>query len=170
VLNVLRWYARSGDGKSGPPRRDFPALGIRLVVAAIFFYASVDKILHPAAFAEMVYNYQILPGGLINATAVILPWLELFLGILLLLGVWQPGAVLAANALLGAFFAALVFNAIRGLDVECGCFSTSPGHSPVSMAWYLVRDSLFLLMGAFLFWRTFRGKTQVGRASIASRS
>ena len=145
-------------------------LGIRLILALIFLYASVDKILHPAAFAKMVYNYQILPGGLINATAIVLPWLELSIGILLLLGVWQPGVVLGANALLVAFFGALVFNALRGLDVECGCFSTSPGHSQGSVAWYLVRDSLFLLMGAFLFWRTFCGNTQVGRASIASRS
>jgi uncharacterized membrane protein YphA (DoxX/SURF4 family) len=169
VLNVLRCYAKSGDGKAGPLRRDLAALGIRLVVAAIFVYASADKILHPAAFAKMVYNYQILPGGLINATAIILPWLELFLGILLLLGVWQPGAVLAANALLVAFFAALVFNALRGLDVECGCFSTTPGQSQGPMAWYLVRDSLFVLMGAFLFWRTLCTKTQVGQAPIASR-
>lgn len=145
-------------------------LGIRLILALIFLYASADKILHPASFANMIYNCQILPGGLINATAIVLPWLELFLGILLLIGVWQPGAVLGVNVLLVVFFGALVFNALRGLDVECGCFSTSPGHSRGSVAWYLVRDGLFLLMGAFLFWRTSCRKTQAERASIASRS
>jgi uncharacterized membrane protein YphA (DoxX/SURF4 family) len=170
VLSLVHQCEKSGDGESGPLRRDFAALGIRLVVAAIFVYASADKILHPAAFAKIVHNYQILPGGLINATAIVLPWLELFLGILLLLGVWQPGAVLTASALLVAFFGALVFNALRGLDVECGCFSTSPGHSQGSVAWYLVRDGLFLFMGAFLFWRTFWRKTQVGRAPIVGRS
>jgi uncharacterized membrane protein YphA (DoxX/SURF4 family) len=170
LLNVLRLCAKPNGGTSGPLRLDLAALGIRFVVAAIFVYASTDKILHPAAFAKMVYNYQILPDGLINATAIVLPWLELFLGILLLFGVWQPGAVLGANALLIAFFGALVFDGLRGLDVVCGCFSTSPGYSQGSMAWYLVRDGLFLLMGAFLFWRTFCTKTQVGRAPIAGRS
>jgi uncharacterized membrane protein YphA (DoxX/SURF4 family) len=139
-------------------------------VAAIFVYASVDKILHPTAFAKMVYNYQILPGGLINATAIVLPWLELFLGILLLLGVWEPGAVLTANALLVAFFGALVFNALRGLDVQCGCFSTSPGRPQGLMAWYLVRDSSFLLLGAFLFWCTFCKKAEIRRAFLGGRS
>lgn len=157
MLEAPHWYQRFADGESGPPRCHFAALGIRFVLAAIFVYASADKILHPAAFAKMVYNYQILPGGLINATAIVLPWLELFLGILLLLGVWQPGAVLTANAL-------------RGLDVQCGCFSTSAGQSQELMAWNLVRDSLFLVMGAFLFWRTFCAKAEIRRASIASRS
>jgi hypothetical protein len=96
--------------------------------------------------------------------------LELFFGILLLHSVWQPGAVLAANALLVAFFGALVFNALRGLDVACGCFSTSAGQSRGPMAWYRVRDSLFLLMGAFLFWRTFCAKAQIGRAVLGGRS
>jgi uncharacterized membrane protein YphA (DoxX/SURF4 family) len=167
---MTHWYTRSGDGKTGARRRDLVALGIRLVVAVIFIYASVDKILHPAAFAKVVYNYRILPGGLINATAIVLPWLELFLGLLLLIGIWQPGAVLTANALLVAFFAALVFNALRGLDVECGCFSSTPGQSPGPMAWYLVRDSLFLLMGAFLLWRTLCGNTEAKPTSIFGRS
>jgi hypothetical protein len=55
----VHWYEKSGDGKSGSPWRHFAALGIRLVVAAIFLYASADKILHPAAFAQMVYNYHL---------------------------------------------------------------------------------------------------------------
>jgi uncharacterized membrane protein YphA (DoxX/SURF4 family) len=167
---MTHWYKRSDDGKTGGRRRDLAALGIRLVVAAIFVYASVDKILHPAAFAKVVYNYQILPGGLINPAAIVLPWLELFLGLLLLVGIWQPGAVLTANGLLAAFFGVLIFSALRGLDVECGCFSTTPGQSQGPMVWYLMRDGLFVLMGAFLFWRTFCGTTAPKPTTISGRS
>ena len=38
----------------------------RLVLGLIFIYASVDKIYHPAEFAQVISNYQILPDALIN--------------------------------------------------------------------------------------------------------
>ena len=89
-------------------------IAARLIMAGIFIYASIDKIAHPAAFAKDVYNYQILPDALINLTALVLPWLELLLGLCLLAGIWLPGAVLAVNGLLIVFLAALVFNLARG--------------------------------------------------------
>jgi cobalt-zinc-cadmium efflux system protein len=122
---------------------------IRWLLGAIFIIASFDKIFHPAAFAQALYNYQILPGAVINLTAIILPWLELVLGILLILGVWLPGAVVLSNLLLLSFFAALLFNIARGLDVHCGCFTTSSNGDPATI-WYIIRDSIFLLMGGYL--------------------
>jgi len=127
----------------------------RLIMAGIFVYASIDKIAHPAAFAKDVYNYQILPDALINLTALVLPWLELILGLCLLAGVWMPGAVLSANGLLSVFFAALLFNMARGLDVNCGCFSTGNNIPAMSAGWYLVRDALFLAVGIFLLYAVF---------------
>jgi uncharacterized membrane protein YphA (DoxX/SURF4 family) len=123
---------------------------IRLVLGAIFIIASADKIANPGGFAQAVHNYQILPDALINLTAIILPWLELFLGIFLIVGFWLPGTVTLANGLLVVFFGSLVFNVARGLDVHCGCFSTSTDGNPTT-AWYLIRDAAFLLMGAYLF-------------------
>jgi uncharacterized membrane protein YphA (DoxX/SURF4 family) len=122
---------------------------IRLILGAVFVIASVDKILHPAAFAKVIYNYQLLPDVLINLTAIILPWLELLLGILLIWGLWLPGAALLANLLLLVFFGALLFNVARGLDVHCGCFSTSTEGTPAT-TWYLIRDTIFLVLGCVL--------------------
>ncbi len=125
---------------------------IRLSLGAVFIVASLDKIHHPAAFARMIYNYQILPDSLINIMAIVLPWLEVLLGLLLIAGTWLPGAVALTNLLLVTFFAALIFNTARGLDVHCGCFSTSAKGDPAT-AWYLLRDSAFLLMGGYLFFK-----------------
>lgn len=122
---------------------------VRLSLGAVFAVASVDKILHPAAFAQAVYNYQVLPDAFINLTAIILPWLELLLGLLLIGGRWLPGAAILTNLLLLVFFGALVFNVSRGLDVHCGCFSTSSEGSPAT-AWYLIRDAIFLALGCYL--------------------
>jgi len=132
---------------------------VRLILGIIFVLASIDKIIHPAAFAKAVNNYQILPDALINLTAIILPWLELILGIFLILGIWLPGAVLLANLLLVSFFGALVFNLARGLDVQCGCFITSQeAISNLCMCWYVIRDGVFLLLGLYLLFHIFLEK------------
>jgi hypothetical protein len=138
-------------------------LAARLILAGIFIYASLDKIAHPAAFAKDVYNYQILPDALINLTALVLPWLELFLGLCLLAGIWLPGAVLTVNGLLGVFLAALVFNLARGLDINCGCFSTGSEAPAMSAGWYLLRDAGFLAVGIFLFYAVFLTELRRGR-------
>lgn len=125
---------------------------IRLALGSVFIVASADKIYNPAGFAQAVYNYQILPDVLVNLTALILPWLEFILGILLIGGLWLPGAVTLANGLLMTFFGALLFNVARGLDVHCGCFSTGTDGAPAT-AWSLIRDAAFLLMGGYLFFK-----------------
>jgi len=135
---------------------------IRLALGAMFIIASADKIYHPAAFARAVYNYQILPDGLINLVAIILPWLEVFLGIFLVVGFWLPGTVTLTGALLLVFYGALIFNVARGLDVHCGCFSTSIEGSPAT-TWYLIRDAAFLLMGGYLFFKVMVSRKDYGK-------
>lgn len=123
--------------------------GTRLVLGAVFLYACYDKILHPRAFAEAVFNYQILPDAVVNLTALVLPWLELVLGVCLITGLWLPGATVASAGLLSLFMAALAFNQIRGLDVHCGCFSTRSTDGPAGI-WSVFRDLLFLVAAAYL--------------------
>lgn len=138
--------------------RTFVFLSMRLLLGAIFIAASVDKIAHPAEFAEIVQNYQILPDHLINIFAVVLPWLEAILGILILCGWWLPGATALANVLLVVFLAALGSAIARGIDVHCGCFSTEAS-GPVHTLWYLARDLMLLLLGAFVMIRVFRARS-----------
>jgi len=124
-------------------------LAARLILGGVFVFASIDKILHPAAFAEAIYNYQILPDNLINLTTIVLPWLELILGSLLIIGVWIPGSVFVCNLLLLTFIGVLIYNFSRGLDIHCGCFSTEPSEDPLSI-WTIARDALFLAPAVYL--------------------
>jgi hypothetical protein len=58
----------------------------------------------------------------------------------------------------------MIFNLARGLDIHCGCFSTSTdGVSNIPMAWYVMRDGLFLIPAFYLFYRTFRDKGRMVR-------
>lgn len=121
----------------------------RLLLGLVFVYASYDKILQPQAFALAVFNYQIAPDWAVNLIALILPWLELLLGLCLLFGVWLPGATIFGNGLLVFFLGALVFNQIRGLDIHCGCFSTEIQEGAAGLGTVL-RDFGFLAMSLYL--------------------
>ena len=122
---------------------------LRLVLGGVFLYASFDKILHPQAFSETVYNYQVLPDAAVNLVALVLPWLEFLLGLCLVTGIWMPGAVLMTTGLLLVFIGALVFNLARGLDIHCGCFSTEAGGEPVGLM-TVIRDLGFLALSVYL--------------------
>ena len=126
-----------------------------MVLGALFIAASIDKIANPVEFANIIHNYQLLPDSLINVVAIVLPWLEGLLGLAIMAGVLLPGAAVLANLLLLAFFSALMFNLARGLNVHCGCFTTKITGEPQT-AWYVVRDSGFLLLGFFVLARVFK--------------
>jgi len=128
--------------------------GLRLTLGGVWLIASYDKILHPQAFAETVYNYQILPDSAVNLAALILPWLELLLGVCLIAGWWLPGATMIGTGLLLVFIAALAFNQMRGLDIDCGCFSTSTTEGSADL-WTVLRDIGFLIMSFYLTLRVY---------------
>jgi cobalt-zinc-cadmium efflux system protein len=130
-------------------------LGVRLFLGFVFLYASFDKILHPAAFAEIIYNYRILPECLIHWVAIILPWMELLLGCFLIFRVWLPGGSFLSTLLLLGFLGSVAFNMARGLDIRCGCFNSSEERiHGVPMLWYVVRDTAFFLLSLYLFLNT----------------
>ena len=116
----------------------------RLFLGGLFIYASLDKIMNPADFAEIIYYYQILPTQFINLLAFTLPWLELAAGLLLLFGRWILPSSMILTALLIIFSAAIGYNIARGLDFQCGCFAVSDqAHSENLMT--LLRDFLYLV-------------------------
>ena len=129
-------------------------VALRLFLGIVFLYASLDKILNPAAFARMVYNYQILPDSTINLVALTLPWLELYLAVFLVSGCWLPGATVISTGLLTVFIIVMAYNKIRGLDIHCGCFSTELTEGSFGLS-TLIRDVFFLLTSAYLTVRVF---------------
>ncbi|MEW6078181.1 MAG: cation diffusion facilitator family transporter [Thermodesulfobacteriota bacterium] len=127
---------------------------LRLFLGGVFLYASYDKIIHPQAFAQAVCDYQILPDVLISPAALILPWVELLIGLCLVAGFWLPGAVGISTGLMTIFIAALAFNLARGLNIHCGCFSTEATEGPADL-WTIARDVSFLIVSLVLAWLVF---------------
>ena len=125
----------------------------RIGLGLVLLYAGYAKLQHPwISFAATIEAYKILPPDAVIFTARTLPWFEVVLGALLVLGVGLRWVAAVASALLLMFFAILVRSYALGMDVDCGCFG--PGEK---LSWKtLVRDgllvgvSLAVTIGAFL--------------------
>lgn len=136
-----------------------PWLTVRVQIAlgAIFVVAAWPKIVDPPSFAHMIYNYRLLPGGLINISALIMPWVELFAGLCLILGVWTRPARWLVTAMLVVFMIAISINLARGNAIDCGCFDVSAANLTYEerirdMWMVLLRDAGMLVMCAQLWW------------------
>jgi uncharacterized membrane protein YphA (DoxX/SURF4 family) len=138
----MKAFIRFVLGLYGNP---YASVIFRWAVGLIFIYASMDKLFHPSAFAVAVYNYKILPGGLINLVAITLPWLELVCGILLIIGLFPRAAALILSVLLVVFFFALSISLYRGIDISCGCFTVSTTADKIGIS-YMLRDLLVLAL------------------------
>jgi putative oxidoreductase len=135
-----------------PQKRISPyvALAFRVVLGCMFLYTGVIHTLDPKGFADAVSNYRILPAVLVNPFAVVLPFIEMMTGAALILGILIPGSSLIIAGLLGVFALALGIALFKGLDISCGCFTTS--REARSISWiYLVRDLALLAMAGFVF-------------------
>lgn len=115
----------------------------RVGVGGYFVYAACSKIIAPEAFAAAVRSYQMVDPNLISSMAYTLPWLELFAGLLLALGVW----VAEARGLIGAMLLVFIYaNGValaRGLEIDCGCTGTDSGESGW---WVITRNVGFLAL------------------------
>ena len=125
----------------------------RLILGAVFIYASLDKIAHPAEFAKAIGNYHVVPFGLENLMALALPWLELIAGVCLIVGVMLDGATLMVVIMNIVFIFAISQALARGISIECGCFSVSPESGDSIGIQTILRDIGYLMLAAVVWYR-----------------
>ena len=126
----------------------------RFILAFIFIYASIDKIMNPLEFSNSIDNYHITPISLNNIFALIVPWIELVVGFCLLFNVLFDGAVNLTIALMIWFIFILTQALFRGINLDCGCFDllekTDDVNLRAEMINRIVQDVFFLLMAFVL--------------------
>ena len=131
-------------------------LVLRWILGVTFVYSSLHKIAAPAQFAKVVFGYSLFAPATINLIAITVPFVELFAGAALLLGVWPRSATLVVETLLGVFAAVLTINLVRGVEFDCGCFSFQEAGAASPVGEVLARDALYLLAGLQVL--LFRGR------------
>ena len=116
----------------------------RLILAGVLGYAALTKIGDPAGTVRAVRAYRILPDSLAGPFGHALPWVELAVAVLLLIGFGLRVAGAAATLLMAMFVGGIVSAAARGLQIDCGCFGGGGVTADPHYAGEIIRDLLLL--------------------------
>ena len=123
----------------------------RLILGVVFIYASYYKILDPVAFSDNIHNFHTTDNLLWveNWVALILPWLEMIVGVFLIFGVFLEGSTSITIGLLTFFIFILSQAVLRGIDVHCGCFKTEADAGVTDLRLELIKRIAedFVLLG-----------------------
>jgi len=123
------------------------------VIGIVFIFASLDKIANPGDFAVAIVNYKIIPLSLVNIFAIVIPWLELFCGILILFGEYIKESSFIISSLLLVFVVMIAAAVFRNLDIDCGCFGTLDAQK-VGLT-KIAENILLLLLSVNIFYAPF---------------
>ncbi len=122
---------------------------LRLCLGGVFIYASLHKITDVSRFSEQVAAYEVLPHWMVNAAAAVLPWLEFWTGVLLLMGVLVKACAILQSSLLLLFTMAMGVNMARDADFYCGCFAAN-GIVGGFGYWHILSNMLLLCLAGVL--------------------
>ena len=133
------------------PGHSFLALPARFYLGWVFIIACLHKIAQPGSFAMDIATYDILPLGLINIMALSLPWIELAVGIMIVLGSKTRAAALVIAGMMVMFTVAILIALAKGLDMSCGCFASQAAQDDDPISYLTVlRDSAWLLLALYV--------------------
>jgi len=124
----------------------------RLTLGGVLFAAGWLKIFTPAKSQMAVRAYEVLPISLANFLGIALPWLEVGLGVLLILGIAVRISAIFGGALMVVFIAAISQAWARGLSIDCGCFGGGGAVEPGQTKYLseILRDTGLALLALYL--------------------
>jgi uncharacterized membrane protein YphA (DoxX/SURF4 family) len=154
--------------EAGTDRRDrvLDVVGLlaRLGLGAVLIYAGAVKIPRPLTSERAVQAYEIFPMDLAGYIGIALPYLEVVLGVLLVLGLFTRVTAAVSTLLMVAFIIGISQAWARGLTIDCGCFGGGGqiGAEETKYPQEIARDAAFALAGAWL-WRRPRSLASLDR-------
>ncbi len=139
-----------GIGFAGGRVQGALSLVARVALGLVLISAGALKVADPNAAITAVTAYQILPSGLATIVGYGLPFFEIMLGLLLVVGLATRASAATAGVLMVVFIAGVSSAWARGLSIDCGCFggggeTDNPAYLPE-----ILRDLLFLGLACWL--------------------
>jgi hypothetical protein len=129
------------------------ATGARWVVGAFFLIFALKKLPDRPGFVFVVVAYRVLPRRWAEVYGYCLPWLELCVGGMLVLGILPRVFAFVAAFLLISFLVAIGLNIMRRrTDLSCGCAGGSSQQKIGSML--LLRNLALLLLAVVCMFST----------------
>ena len=134
---------------------EIAVLALRVAMGVIFIYAGYVKLAEPwQLFAAGIADYEVVPMWAAKFLAHTLPWFEVLIGLLLIVGRWFRASTVCMSLLLLVFFSLMVRAFLGGKEINCGCFGPNE-----LISWKtLVRDGSMLAASLFLAAVAFRNR------------
>ena len=143
------------EGSRGERVKDVVGLAARLLLGGVLIYAGAVKVGRPLTSERAVQAYEILPMELAGWIGLALPFVEIVLGVLLVLGLFTRPVAIVSTLLMVAFIVGIAQAWARGLTIDCGCFGGGGqvGADETRYPQEIARDVGLALTGAWLCWR-----------------
>ena len=131
-----------------------PWIGLfaRLILGGVLFIAGYLKVSAPDKSQMAVRAYEMLPISVANALGLILPFAEVAIGALLVLGTLTKYMAALGGFTMIIFIVAISQAWARGLNIDCGCFggggAVAPGETKYLQE--ILRDTGLALLAGYL--------------------
>jgi uncharacterized membrane protein YphA (DoxX/SURF4 family) len=147
----------------------------RLLLGGVLLVAGGLKVTKPTDSANAVAAYKLLPTNVAHLFGYALPWLEVALAVLLIVGILIRPAALIGGFIMVVFTAAIASAWARGLLIDCGCFGGGGELDPslaaqVHRTYFIeiMRDLGLALTALYLYFFPY-GKLSIEKAAPSTK-
>jgi uncharacterized membrane protein YphA (DoxX/SURF4 family) len=144
----------------------------RLLLGGVLLVAGGLKVTKPTDSANAVAAYKLLPTNIAHLFGYALPWLEVAIALLLIIGIMVRPAAIAGGLIMVVFIGAIASAWARGLIIDCGCFGGGGELDPakadqVHRTYFIeiMRDFGLALCGLYLYFFPY-GKLSFEKAAV----
>ncbi len=125
----------------------------RLVLGGVLLAAGALKVGNPQKSAMAVRAYEVLPINIANFLGFVLPWMEVGVGTLLIIGVGVKISAAIGGFTMFVFIIAISQAWARGLSIDCGCFGGGGAVEPGETKYLseILRDIGLTMLGIYLY-------------------
>lgn len=124
----------------------------RLVLGIVLLVAGALKVVDIPQFRISIMAYQLVGWEVAGILAIVLPVLEIALGLLLIVGLFTRVAAILGAAMMAVFIVGIAWAWANGLSIDCGCFGGG-GEIAAEATRYpeeIARDLVFAACGVWL--------------------
>jgi len=132
------------------------SLVARLYLGGMWLYYSIPKLMSPDSNELSVRAFRLLPNSLVNPFAYTQPYVELALGILLIIGLGTRLVALFSALLLLVYIGGIISLGARGIQISCGCGGSGGAVAPGQHTRYILdtlRDLGYMVFAVWLMWK-----------------
>jgi uncharacterized membrane protein YphA (DoxX/SURF4 family) len=147
----------------------------RLILGGVLLAAGGLKVFKPTDSANAVAAYKLMPTELAHLIGYALPWLEVAMGLLLIIGFMVRPAAVLSGLIMIVFIGAIASVWARGMLIDCGCFGGGGEIDPslaseVRMNYFIeiMRDLGLALAALYLYFFPY-GKLSIEKAAPSTK-